>query len=339
MTLHRLAPWTILALGCTSGTKEGSVDSAGPDPAPADSGSPEDTGDPPAEEGTWHASCPRDAREQRMIDVGDVALNVACRGSGPTVVFLHGFPEWHYSWNAVMDELVDEYRLIAPDQRGYNISDKPEEVEAYALPELTRDIVNLLPLISEEPVILVAHDWGGPVGWLVAHTPDAHVRGFMATNGPHPVRFAELIATDPAQQAASSYMMFFRSEAAESVMTPDYLAGWFPFLSEADLTLYKEAWSQEGAITGGLNWYRANTLDPEDTEALMSGRSETIPHPVTVLWGEDDEAVLVQNAEGLEPFAPDLVVETFSGVDHWIEHHIPGEIARAIRELDARAAE
>jgi len=273
-----------------------------------------------------------------MIDVGEVTLNVACRGSGPTVVFLHGFPEWHYSWNAVMDELVDDYRLIAPDQRGYNTSDKPEELEAYELPRLSQDIVNLLPLISEAPVILVAHDWGGPVGWMVAHTPDAHIRGFMATNGPHPMRFAELIATDPDQQAASSYMELFRSDLAESVMTPDYLAAWFPFLSEADLALYKEAWGQEGAITGGLNWYRANTLDPDTTAAMMSDLSETIPHPVSVLWGEEDTAVLIQNAEGLEPYAPDLVVETFPGVDHWIEHRIPGEVARAIRELDVSAS-
>jgi pimeloyl-ACP methyl ester carboxylesterase len=299
-------------------------------------GATQDTGELDADTNTWFASCPRDEREQRMIDVGEVRLNVACRGSGPTVVFLHGFPEWHYSWNGVMDELVDEYRLIAPDQRGYNLSDKPEDVAAYELPKLTQDVLNLLPLISETPVILVAHDWGGPVGWMVAHTPDAHIRGFMATNGPHPIRFADLIATDPDQQAASSYMDLFRSEGAESLITPEFLAGWFPFLSAAELDLYRSAWAQEGAITGGLNWYRANTLEPTAIAAAMAGRSETIEHPVTVLWGEDDTAVLVQNAEGLEAYAPDLEVETFPGVDHWIEHHIPGEVARAIRELDAR---
>ncbi len=295
-----------------------------------------DSGWEDTDDGVWDAPCPVDEREQRLIDVGDVTLNVACRGSGPTIVFLHGFPEWHYSWDAVMDELATEYRLIAPDQRGYNLSDKPEEVDAYALPHLVADITALLPLVSREPVILVAHDWGGPVGWLVAHDPDAHVRAFMSTNGPHPARFAELIATDAEQQAASAYMDLFRSESAEDLLTPAVLATWFDFLSADDLALYTEAWSQPGAITGGLNWYRANDLSVEASDALMDGLSP-VGVPVTVLWGEDDDAVLVQNSEGIEPFATDLIVQTIPGVDHWIEHRVPDEIAAAVRALDARA--
>ena len=300
---------------------------------------PTETGDTgTVDPNLWHSACPVDTHEQRMISVGDVSLNVACRGDGPTVVFLHGFPEFHYSWNAVMDELAEDYRLIAPDQRGYNLSDKPEAVEAYELPELTADIVALLPLVSAEPAIVVAHDWGGPVGWLVAHTPDAHLRGFLSTNGPHPLRFAELIATDADQQAASAYMTLFRSDAAENYLTTDTLAAWFEgVLSEDDLAIYREAWEQPGAITGGLNWYRANELDVDVTQALIDERSPTIDVPVSVMWGSDDDAVLVQNAEGLEVYAPDLEVETFDGVDHWIEHRIPEEVAAAIRALDARA--
>jgi pimeloyl-ACP methyl ester carboxylesterase len=334
---------TGLLLACSAAKPDAS------EPAPTDSGDggavdtavPEDTGEPDPDPNAWHADCPRDQAEQRMIDVGEVTLNVACRGSGPTVVFLHGFPEWHYSWNAVMDELVDDYRLIAPDQRGYNTSDKPEDVADYALPILAADITALLPLVSPEPVILVAHDWGGPVGWMVAHGSSASderpfVGGFVAANGPHPVRFAELIENDPDQQAASAYMEFFRSEAADTALTPAALAGWFDFLSEEDLALYMEAWGQPGAIRGGLNWYRANALDGAAATDWMALMNPTVDVPVTVLWGLDDDAVLPQNAEGLEPYAPDLVVETFEGVDHWIEHRIPGEVARAIREVHGR---
>ena len=307
-----------------------------------DTGANPDTGTPPAssDAGVWHDPCPRDDFEQRMINVGEVALNVACRGSGETtVVFLHGFPEFYYSWNAVMDALVDDYRVIAPDQRGYNRSDKPEDVADYELPLLTADIVNLLPLVSETPVILVAHDWGGPVGWSVAHTEGAHIAGFMAANGPHPMRFAELIATDPEQQAASAYMDLFRADGAEAIMTPDYIAtNFFDFLNEDELSVYMDAWSQPGAITGGLNWYRANTpLIPEVIAESMASLLPEIPVPVSVFWGLDDTAVLSQNAEGLEPYAPDLVVETFEGVDHWIEHRIPEEVARGVHELAVRA--
>jgi pimeloyl-ACP methyl ester carboxylesterase len=294
---------------------------------------------PEGHSNTWFESCSIDEREQRMIDVGDVSLNVACRGAGETtVVFLHGFPEFHYSWNTVMDELADEYRLIAPDQRGYNTSDKPESVAEYTLDKLTEDVMNLLPLVSETPVILVAHDWGGPVGWTVAHTPDAHIRGFLAANGPHPLRFADLIANDADQQAASSYMDLFRSEFAEATLTPEFWAIQFNFLSDEELAIYTEAWSQPGAITGGLNWYRANDLAPGSVEDVMDGRLEEIPVPVSVFWGLDDTAVLPQNAEGLDVYAPDLEVETFEGVDHWIEHRIPEQVARGIRELEARSS-
>jgi len=289
---------------------------------------------------TWHEACPSGEREQRLIDVGDVTLNVACRGAGPTVVFLHGFPEFHFSWNKVMDELVDDYRLIAPDQRGYNLSDKPSEVEAYELPALVDDILQLLPIVSAEPVILVAHDWGGPVGWLVAHHADAHIRALVATNGPHPIRFAELLETDPEQQAASQYMDFFRSAGAEAILTPAFWAGEFSaFLSDEELEIYRQAWEQPGAITGGLNWYRANLITSASVDAIMADLSPTVPVPTVVMWGLDDDAVLAKNAEGLEPHVPDLEVETFAGVDHWIEHHIPGEIADAIRRLDSRTTD
>jgi pimeloyl-ACP methyl ester carboxylesterase len=273
-----------------------------------------------------------------MLDVGEVSLNVACRGEGPTIVFLHGFPEFHYGWDAVMDELVQDYRLIAPDQRGYNLSDKPEDVEAYQLPLLVEDIRQLLLLVSPDPVLLVAHDWGGPVGWFIAHDPDANIRGFMATNGPHPRRFAELLASDPDQQEASSYMDFFRNPGSEDFLTSDFLAEqMMGFLSPEDELLYREAWEQPGAITGGLNWYRANDLSVEATDAVLAELSPTISVPVSVLWGLDDDAVLASNAEGLEAYAPDLEVSTFEGVDHWIEHRIPGEVAEALRALDARA--
>ena len=114
------------------------------------------------------------------------------------------------------------------------------------------------------------------------------------------------------------------------------LAGWFPFLSDAELALYMEAWSQPGAIPSGLNWYRANALDAASAADWAALIHPTIAVPVTVLWGLDDDAVLASNADGLEPYAPDLRVETFPGVDHWIAHRIPQEVARAIREIDAR---
>ena len=134
-------------------------------------------------------------------------------------------------------------------------------------------------------------------------------------------------------------MDVFRAEGAEFVLTPEYLAtNFFSFLSDDELAMYMAAWSEPGAITGGLNWYRANTpLVPATIDEAMVDMLPEVPVPVSVFWGLDDTAVLRQNAEGLEPYAPDLVVETFEGVDHWIEHRIPEEVARGVRELAARA--
>ena len=339
MKLHTAVWFAFICLlfsGCSTSQSE-NTDQAGEE-TPADPTDSLDEEPETVDPNAWHDDCPADEREQRMIDVGDVTLNVACRGSGQTIVFLHGFPEFHYGWDKVMDELALEYRLIAPDQRGYNLSDKPEEVDDYTIPHLTQDIVNLLPLVSADPVILVAHDWGGPIGWMVAHTPDAHIRGFIAANGPHPLRFSYLIENDPAQEAASGYMSFFRSPGAETILTADYWSNSFSeFLSDEDLAIYREAWSQPGAMTGGLNWYRANSLDYAETEALMAGLLPKVTVPTAVMWGLDDSAVLATNAEGLDAYVEDLEVETFEGVDHWIGHRIPAEVARVIRDVDARA--
>ena len=345
--LGLFALFSLITLGCVGDSEVGeknsnsNPDSAGAEIQSLDAATSADTGSAPVDSNVdpnaWHEPCLVDEREQRFIKVGDIRLNIACRGSGPTVVFLHGFPEFHYSWNKVMDELAGEFRLVAPDQRGYNISDKPEAVADYALPHLVQDILALLPLVSPDPVILVAHDWGGPVGWAVAHHEEAHLRGFVSTNGPHPLRFAHLIANDPAQQAASAYMGFFRMASAEAYFTEERLVEDFGgFLSPEDLEIYKPAWAQPGAITGGLNWYRANNLEVDTIEAAMAGLSPTVVVPAVVMWGLDDEFVLPANAEGLEAWVPDLEIETFEGVDHWIEHRIPEEIARVIRELHTR---
>lgn len=293
----------------------------------------------PENPGGWYDNCPLDEIEERQLNVGEVTLNVGCRGSGPTVVFLHGFPEFHYSWNKVMDELASEFRLVAPDQRGYNLSEKPESLQSYVLPKLAEDILNLLPLVSTKPVILVAHDWGGPVGWLVAHHEDAHLRGFVAANGPHPIRFSYLLENDAAQQSASGYMAWFRDPNAESYIDADSFASTMAdVLTDEELVRYRAAWEQPGAITGGLNWYRANELSHEGSLELMADLLPKVTVPTTVMWGLDDNAVLASNAEELEQFVVDLQVETFAGVDHWIEHRIPDEIARVIRAVDVRAA-
>lgn len=341
-----LCVWVVALGACDSGSStETTADAASPSPdaaAMVDATPPPDAalGDAaaPAPE-RWLEACPVDTHESRRVQLSSVSLNVTCRGAGPTVVLLHGFPEFSLSWTEVMEALSGEYRLIAPDQRGYNTSEKPEDVAEYALPILIDDILELIDHVSDEPVLVVGHDWGGPVAWGVAHHPDANIRGLLITNGPHPIRISHLLATDEDQQMASSYFTLFRSDGAEAVITPEAIEGFFDGAIREDLLpAYREAWGQPGAITGGLNWYRANDFDVETVADISPALSPEIPVPVAVLWGLADTALLPQNAEGLEAFAPDLTVRTLPDVDHWIEHRAPEEVAAELRALDARAS-
>ena len=280
----------------------------------------------------WTEDCPADTPEYRMVNVGQVSLNVACQGSGPTVVLLHGFPEFSLAWQKLMDELAADYRLIVPDQRGYNLSDKPEGVENYTIDKLVADVAGLIDHVSDEPVALLGHDWGGAVAWVVGNQLTTRVNKLMIANGPHPDVFARELANNPDQQEASSYINALLTPGSETFMAAnDYalLASAFAgSLSDEELVLYKAAWGQEGALLGMVNWYRANI-----TEAgTFDGENVTVDTPTLVMWGMKDAALLAGNLVGLEEFVSDLTVVEFADATHWIGHEQPKELARVMKE-------
>ena len=278
----------------------------------------------------WADGCDATEPEFRTIDVGEVSLNVACQGSGPTLVLLHGFPEFWMGWSALMNELAGEYRLIAPDQRGYNISDKPIDVLDYRLDPLVADIGGLIDVIGG-PVTLVGHDWGGGVAWPAATDLGDRVDRLVIMNAPHMNVFADLLANDAAQQEAFSYVNFFVTPGFEDTMIANdfglLVNSMGDALTEDELVLYKEAWGQPRAIEGGLNWYRANFTDglPNVDRELF------VDIPTLVLWGMDDTALLPSNMTGLGPYVSDLTTEEIEGATHWIAHEVPGGVADSIR--------
>jgi len=279
----------------------------------------------------WADGCDADEAEFRMIDVGEVELHVACRGSGPTIVLLHGFPEFWFGWDHVMDELSADFRVIAPDQRGYNLSDKPFEVEAYALDHLVADVEGLIDAVGGDPVTLVGHDWGGGVAWANAGQPGDRIERLVIMNAPHMNTFADLLANDPDQQAGFSYLSFFVTPGSEDTLMANDFALLANTMGEAitadELVLYKEAWGQDRAVESGLNWYRANF-----TDGLPNiDRELTVSIPTLVMWGMDDTALLPQNLDGLPEYVSDLTIEEVEGATHWIAHEVPGRVAESIR--------
>jgi pimeloyl-ACP methyl ester carboxylesterase len=309
------------------------------------------------------------AIEHATAEVNGVKLHYAKAGSGPLIIFLHGFPEFWYAWKDQLAEFGKDHLVVAPDMRGYNLSSKPEGVENYRMPLLVEDIRALAEKLgfgANRKFILAGHDWGGVVAWSYAAAHPDTLQKLVIVNAPHPGVFGRLLREDPAQQKASMYMLMFRSPQGEQTLTannhemlvnivlgPGLKTGVF---TEADKQAYLEAWSQPGAITGGLNYYRAAQVGPGPGGAGAAGGAGgasgtagagesgglgasgapaalKVAVPTLVIWGEQDTALLTSNLVGLEEFVPKVTIKRIPDGTHWVVHEKPAEVNRHIREF------
>jgi pimeloyl-ACP methyl ester carboxylesterase len=290
-------------------------------------------------------------------EVNGVRLHYATAGEGPLILFLHGFPEFWYEWRHQLEEFGKDHQAVAPDMRGYNLSDKPAELEQYRMPHLVEDVralaAHLLKRSGRETFTLVAHDWGGAVAWTFALSHPAMLDGLVAINIPHPAILQRELQNNPAQQQASQYMLMFRSPQAETNLSANNYAGLVNAvlgegltsgrLTDADRQAYLAAWSQPGALTGGLNYYRAAQIGPPGgTESPASGDfgvgqiSPIVQVPTLVIWGEKDTALLTGNLNGVEAYVPDLTLKRVPEGSHWVINEYPGLVNGYIREFIAR---
>jgi pimeloyl-ACP methyl ester carboxylesterase len=287
----------------------------------------------------------------QFVPANGVNLHTSITGAGETIVLLHGFPEFWYCWRDVMEALPG-YRIVAPDLRGYNESDKPEGVEHYTMRKLMADAAGLIEQVAEGPATLVGHDWGGAIAWVVAAFRPGLVRRLIIVNAPHPSIFTREILSNPEQQKASQYMHALSSPGAEARFSANHFAElkramgmrrWEP----AVLARYEEAWSKPGALTAMLNYYRAMAVKPPDfskgeppLEGLRPADLARIPNirihtPTLVIWGERDHALLTGNLLGLEEYVPGLRIHRIPDASHWVPAEAPEEVARLIREFCA----
>ncbi len=278
--------------------------------------------------------------KQTLIPAHGVSLHLVTAAPGVSsddpapMLFLHGFPEFWYAWKRQLGFFGRERMTAAIDMRGYGRSDKPREVEAYALPNLVADVLAVLDGISPaRPAVLVGHDWGGVVAWQFAAKHPERLEKLVIINAPHPAVFARELLNNPAQRHASAYIALFRSPLAEPLLR----AGRFAFLrrvvfggarpgtfSPEERRRYLAAWSQTGALTGGLNFYRAARFVP--AEAVRP-----IQVPTLVLWGEQDTALLPGNLEGLGEYVPNLTLRRIPKGTHWVVHEQPEIVNRGIK--------
>jgi pimeloyl-ACP methyl ester carboxylesterase len=274
-----------------------------------------------------------------------VKLHCAVAGDAghPLMLFLHGFPEFWAAWRKPMAHFAARgWLCVAPDLRGYNLSDKPGDVEAYKAKHLVNDVLALGAHYSAKKFVLVAHDWGGAVAWAVAIAHPQRLERLVMINSPHPYVFWRELSNNPAQQKASEYMNVFRLPKAERVLSENGCARLltaFGHLAPTWRAELVQAWSQPGALTGGLNYYRASPLYPPTTDdpgakKLRFERKDFMVRvPTLVLWGERDTALLTGCLEGLGECVPDLKVVRAPDASHWIVHEKPDLVCSEIEKF------
>ncbi len=278
-----------------------------------------------------------------FADVNGVRLHYVEQGTGPLIIFLHGFPEFWYEWKNQLEEFGRDHHAVAPDMRGYNLSSKPEGVESYKVKILVEDIKALAANLGASKFILVGHDWGGVVAWAFALQHPEQLHSLVIVNAPHPAIFQRELEHNPAQQKASAYMLMFRSEQGEATLSAGNYAALVNAVmgeglkqghfTEEDKDVYIDAWSRPGALTGGLNYYRAAKAGPGGGSFSVDPAKLTVHVPVLVIWGEQDKALLATNLDGMEEFVPDLKIVRIADGTHWVIHERPAQVNAAIRDF------
>ena len=291
---------------------------------------------------------------QRMALPTGVELDVAVAGhpTNPAIILLHGFPESHRTWRHQIAALAEDHFVLAPDQRGFARSSKPQGVENYTPDKPVADLIALADRFDIKRFTLVGHDWGGAIAWMAALNHPDRVERLIIVNAPHPFVFQKSLFDDIAQREASQYITAFRNPEFEKHIDAIGLSAFFDgsFMRHTDFDnvrdekpIYLDQWSQPGAMTAMLNWYRASAVQvpamdaTPERPAFLNGPFPPLRMPTLVIWGMDDKALLPVQLEGLEALVPDLTLRKLDGVGHFAPWEAPEKVTGAMREwLGAR---
>jgi pimeloyl-ACP methyl ester carboxylesterase len=284
-------------------------------------------------------------------------ITLSCRAAGergrPVLMFLHGFPEAAFVWDALLEHFAlpehGGYRCIAPNLRGFEHSSSPPDVSAYRAKYLVQDIAALIAIEAKDQggqlACLIAHDWGGAVAWNLANQLPHLAQKLAIINSPHPGTFLRELKTNTKQQTASAYMNFLIRPDAEKLLTQDdYRRLWefftgmgagadgFGWLTDQVKARYREVW--DIGLTGGCNYYRASPLRPPRPEDPAASSIElphamlTISLPTLVIWGLGDSALPPELIDGLQDYIPQLTLMPVPDATHWIVHEKPQQVAQ-----------
>ena len=269
------------------------------------------------------------------LTTNGIQLHTALAGpeDGDPVFLLHGFPDAWFGWEAQIRAPGEAgCRVIAPDQRGYNLSDKPLGVSHYTMDTLVLDILGLADTLGYQRFHLAGHDFGAMVSWNMARFFDAHLISLAISNVPYPAVMRDYMLTHPSQMLKSWYALFFQiprvPERTVRLNNWQTLISAMPGdLTEAERDCYREAWSQPGAMTGMINWYRALLRQGRGTRSTSQ-----IQVPTLILWGQQDPHISYEMAPLSADFCQNGRLVTFEDATHWVLHDKPGEISKLLIE-------
>lgn len=279
--------------------------------------------------------------EEKYYLVNSLRLHVVEAGdqAGEIIIFLHGFPEYWYGWRKQITHFAEKgFRVVVPDQRGYNLSDKPADIRAYRLEHLTNDIAGLISQLGSSKVYLAGHDWGGAVAWSLAIRYPELLKKLIILNLPHPQVMKQSPLRLPKQLLKSWYIGFFQIRALpekslslfnyrllENSMRSAALPGTF---SEEDMRKYKKAWQQPGALKAMINWYRAIRFSNSGLD-----NDHKIQMPALLIWGKQDRALSHELAPPSIEKCRDGRLEMIEDATHWLQHEKAREVNHLIEEF------
>jgi len=290
---------------------------------------------------SYHSGAFSMAYESTHLQTNGVQLHIVTAGpeNGQPVILLHGFPEFWYGWREQIPVLAEAgYRIIVPDQRGYNLSDKPEGVKSYRVDALAGDILGLIDALGYDKVHLVGHDWGAIVAWSFAilHPKRLHKLGIL--NVPHPAVMNQFLRRDKEQKRKSWYIFFFQLPwLPEFFLRSDDWRNSVRMLlgsskrgsfSKDDILKYKKAWAQPGAISSMINWYRASRRYPP-----RMPKKPRVSVPTLVLWGKQDVALSHRMAQPSIDYCDEGKLIFFEDATHWVQHDKADEVNRLLLDF------
>lgn len=274
-----------------------------------------------------------------FVHANGIDLHYVTQGEGELLLMLHGFPEFWYSWRHQIPAFARNYKVVAPDLRGYNDSDKPKPTVSYRMNELVEDVRGMIQGLGYDKCTLVGHDWGGAVAWCFAYAYPEMLDKLVVMNLPHPAKFGEGLRTNPQQLLRSWYVFLFQLP-----FIPEWLLQWNDYgaiasafqalavdrstFTQQDLEAYKNAAAKPGALTAMLNYYR-NIF----RNGFLEQKWGMLKVPTLMIWGEEDTAFGKELTSGTEKYVKDLQIRYIPNCSHWVQQEQPQRVNQYMREF------